>query len=132
MQSIQKKFTITRYNRTIESNLLEKCKKRYTKKLPRITLILTIKVQIALLSHVLLESSLAKLSDQNQTFTGLVVRGNRLDDKSSNALTSSLSKIDDIGKVFVSDKNLSDNQITLKNQTEKSHFKTLNKARLIT
>ena len=42
------------------------------------------------------------------------------------ALTSSLSKNDDTGKVFVSDINLSDNQIKLKNQTEKMHFEIFN------
>ena len=104
----------------------EKGKKRYTKKLPKILLILTKKVQIAPQSQVLLECSLAKLSDQYQSSTGLFIPSDRLEDKCSIALTSSLSKIDDTGKVFVSAINLSDNQITLNNQTELANFELLN------
>ena len=109
--------------------LPEKGKKRYyTKKLPKIPLILTKKVQIAPQSQVLLECSLAKLSDQYQSCTGLVIYSDRLEDKCSIALTLSLSKIDDTGKVFVSAKTLSDNQITLNNQTEIAHFEIFNEA----
>ena len=109
--------------------LLEKGKKRYyTKKLPEIPLILTKKVQIAPQSQVLLEFSLAKLSDQYQSCTGLVIPSDHLEDKCSIALTSSLSKFDDTGKVFVSAINLSDNQFTLNNQTEIAYFEILNEA----
>ena len=115
---------------TVQLNqiLPEKGKKRYTEKLPKIPLILTKKVQIAPQSQVLLECSLAKLSDQYQSCTGLVIPSDRLEDKCSLALTSSLSKIDDTGKVFVSAINLSDNQITLNNQTEIAHFQIFNEA----
>ena len=116
---------------TVQLNqiLPEKGKKRYyTKKLPKIPLTLTRKVQIAPQSQVLLECSLAKLSDQYQSCTGLVFPSDRLEDKCSIALTSSLSKIDDTGEVFVSAINLSDNQITLNNQTEIAHFEILNEA----
>ena len=105
---------------TVQLNqiLPEKGKKRYyTKNFPKIPLILTKKVQIAPQSEVLLEC-LAKLSDQFQSCTGLVVPSDRLEDKCSIALTSSLSKIDDTGKVFVSAINL----ITLNNKTEIAHF----------
>ena len=118
---------------TVQLNqiLPEKGKKAYyTKKLPKIPLILTKKVQIAPQSQVLLECSLAKLSNQYQLCIGLVIPNVRLEDKCSIALTSSLSKIDDNGKVFVSAINLSDNQITLNNQTEKAHFENLNKAQV--
>ena len=71
---------------------------------------------------------MAKLSDQYQTCTGLVFPSDHLEDKCSIALTSSLSKIDDTSKVFVSAINLSDNQITLNNQTEIAHFENLNEA----
>ena len=58
--------------------LPQKCKKRYyTKKLPEMRLILTKKVQIVPQSQVLLECSLAKLSDQYQSFTGLVFPSDR-------------------------------------------------------
>ena len=111
----------------LNQTLSEKGKKRYyTKKLPKFCLILTKKVQIAPQSQVLLEFSLANLSDQYQSCTGLVIRSDRLEDKCSIALTSSLSKIDDTGKVFVSAVNLSDNRITLNNQTEIAHFEILN------
>ena len=107
--------------------LPEKGKKSYyTKKLPKIPLILTKKVQIAPQSHVQLECSLAKFSDQYQTCTGLVISSNHPEDKCSIALTSSLSKIDDTGKVFVSAINLHDNQITLNYQTRIAHFEILN------
>ena len=117
---------------TVQLNqiLPEKGKKRYyTKKLPKIPLILTKKVQIAAQSQVLLECSLAKISDQYQSCTGLVIPSDRLEDKCSIALTSSLSKIDNTGKVFVSAINhLCDNQITLNNQTEIASFEFLKKA----
>ena len=89
---------------------------------------MTKKVQIAPQSQVHLECSLAKLSDQYQSLTGLVIPSDRLEYKCSIALTSSLSKIDDTGKAFVSAINLSDNQITLNNQTEIAHFEILNEA----
>ena len=87
---------------------------------------MTKKVQIAPQSQVLLECCLAKLSDQYQSCTGLVIPSDRLEDKRSIALTSSLSKNDDTGKVFVSAVKFSDNQITLNNQTEIAHFEFLN------
>ena len=89
---------------------------------------MTKEVQIAPQSQVLFECSLAKLSDQYQSCTRLVIPNDRLEDKCSIALTSSLSKIDDKGRVFVSVINLSDNQITLNNQTEIAHFEFLNEA----
>ena len=57
--------------------------------------------------------------------TGLVIPSDRLKDKCSIALTSSLNIIDDSGKVFVSAINLSDNQITPNNQTEIDHLEIL-------
>ena len=109
--------------------LPEKVKKRfYTKKLPKMPLILTKKLQVVPQSQVLLECSLAKLSDQYQPGTGLVISSDHLEDKCSIVLNSSLSKIDDTGKVFVSAINLSDNQITLNNQTKIALFEILNEA----
>ena len=70
---------------------------------------------------------MAKLSDQYQSCTGLVIPSDHLEDKCISALTSSLCKFDDTGKVFVSAINLSDNQITLNNRTEMAHFEILNK-----
>ena len=114
---------------TVQLNqiLPEKGKKRYSKKSPKIPLILTKKVQIAPQSQVLLEC-LAKFSVQCQSFTGLVLPSDRLEDEYSFALFSSLSKIDDNGKVFVSAINFSDNQIALNNQTEIAHFEFLEEA----
>ena len=89
---------------------------------------MTKKVQLAPQSQVLLECSLAKLSHKYQSCTGLVIPSDRPEDNCSIALTSSLSKNDDTGKVFVSAINLSDNQITLNNQTEIAHFEILNEA----
>ena len=86
------------------------------------------KVQIAPQSQVLLECSLAKSSDQYQSCTGLVVPSHRLEDKCSIALSSTLSKIDESGKVFISAINLSDNQITFNNQTKIAVFKNFNEA----
>ena len=109
---------------TVQLNqiLPEQGKKRYTKKLPEIPLILTKKVQRARQLHVVLECSLSKLSDQYQPCTGLVIPSDHVEDKSSIALTSSLSKIDDTGKVFVSAIKLSDNRNTLNNKTEIARF----------
>ena len=93
--------------------LPEKSKKRYyTKKLPKISLVSSRKVQIASHLQVLLECSLSKVSDQYQSCTGLVIPSDRLQAKCSIALTSSLSKIDDKGQVFVSAINFSDVKIT--------------------
>ena len=82
------------------------------KKLPKISLILTKKIQIAPQMQVLLQCSLSTFSDKYQSCTGLVIPSDLLEDKCSIFLTSSLSKIDDNGKVFVSARNLSDNQRT--------------------
>ena len=102
---------------TVQLNqiLPEKGKKRYTNKLPNFFLVLTKKVQIAPQSQVLLECSLAKISDQYQSCTALIIPSDHLADKFSIALISSLRKIDDTGKVFVSAINISDNRITLNN-----------------
>ena len=89
---------------------------------------MTKKVQIAPQSQVPLECSSAKISDQYQSCTGLVIPSDRLEDECSIALTSSLSKIDDTGKVIVSAINFSDNQTTLNNRTKKAHFEFLNEA----
>ena len=104
----------------------EKGIKRSAKKLPKNPLILTRKVQMAPQSQVLLECSLAKLSDQYQSCTGLVFPSHRLEDRCSFALTSSLSNDNDTGEVFVSAINFSDNQFTLNNQTEIATFEILN------
>ena len=69
---------------------------------------------------------MTKLSDQYQSYAGLVIPSDRLEDKGSISLIASLSKIDETGKVFISAINLSDNQITLNNQTEIAHFEKLN------
>ena len=106
----------------------EKSKKRYTKKLPKNPLIWTKKLQIAPQSQVLLECSSAKLSDQYQSSTGQVIPSDRREDKCSIALTSSLSKTDHTGKVFVPAISLSDHQITLNNQNEIAFFEILNEA----
>ena len=114
---------------TVQLNqiLPEKGEKRYyTKKIPKIPLIWTKKIQIAPQSQVLLECSLAKLSDQFQSCTRLVIPSDLLEGKCCIALTSSLSKIDDTGKVFVSTITLSDNQVTLNNQTAITNFEVLN------
>ena len=84
----------------LNETLPEKGKKRYTKKLPKITLILTNKVQIAPQRQILLECGLAKLSDQYQSCSGLAILSYHFEDKRSIAFTSSLSIIDDTGKVF--------------------------------
>ena len=114
---------------TIQLNqiLPQKGKKCFhTKNLPKTALILTQKVQIVAQTQVLLECSLAKSSDQYQSFTGLVIPSNHLKDKCKPVPTWSLSKLDDTDKVFVSAINLSDNQIRLNNQTELEHFEFLN------
>ena len=85
---------------TVQLNqiLPEKGEKRFTKKLPKVLLILTKEVPIAPQSPVPLECSLAKLADQYQSCTGLVIPSDCLEDKGNIALTSSVSKIDDTGK----------------------------------
>ena len=105
-----------------------KGKKRCPKILPKILLILTKKVQTAPQSQVLLDCSLAKLTDHYQSCTRLVIPSNRLQDKCSIVFPSSLSKIDDKGKVFISVTIPSDNQITLNSQTEIALFEILNEA----
>ena len=73
---------------------------------------------------------MAKSSDQYHSCTGLVIPSDRLENKCriALALTSSVSKIDDTGKVFVSAINLSGNQITLNHQSEIAQFEILNEA----
>ena len=108
--------------------LPENGKKRYTKKFRKISLILTSKKQVVPQSQVILEGSLANLSDQFQSCIRLVIPSDHLEDKYSIALTSSLSNIDGTGKAFVSAINLSDTQITLNIPTEIAQFQILHKA----
>ena len=91
----------------------QKGKKRYTKKLPETLLIPTKKVQIVRQSHVLSENNLENFSGQYCSCICLFIPSEHLEHKCSFALTSSLIKTDDNGKVFVSAKNLSDNQMTI-------------------
>ena len=112
--------------------LPEEGKKRYTKNLPKIFFDLDQKIQKTPQSLVLLECSLANFSEQYQSSTGLGIHSDHLEDECSVAPTSSLSKIDDEGKAFISAINLSDNPITLKNQTEIAHFARLNEAQVDT
>ena len=88
-------------------------------------MISTKKVQTAPRSQVHLECSLAKLSDQYQSCTGPDIPSDGFEDICSIALTSSLSKIDDSGKVSVSAINISVNQITLNDHTGKAYFEIL-------
>ena len=81
----------------------------YSKKLPKIPLILTRKVQFSPQSLVLTECSLSNLCDPFQSSTELFIPSDCSENKCSIALSSSLSKIDGIDKVFVYALNLSDN-----------------------
>ena len=99
-----------------------KSKNRYKKKVPKVILLMTKKIQLAPESQVRLECILAKISDQYQSCTGLIIPSHRLRDQRSIALTSSLNKIDDNGKVSVSAIIFTDNQVTLSNRTETAHF----------
>ena len=62
-----------------------------------------------------------ELCHEYQSFTGLVIPSDDLEDRCSIPLTSSFCKKDGNGKVVVSAINFSDNQFTLFNQTEKAH-----------
>ena len=103
-------------------------KSKYTKKLPKIPLILTKKVYIPPQSQALLVCHFDDNFESSKNCTGLVIPSDRLEDKSGIVLTSSLSTIDDHGKVVVSAINFSDNPITLNNKTEIAHFEILNEA----
>ena len=102
--------------------------KNVTRRNQRNFFILSTKVQITLQSQVLLGCILAKISDQYQSCTGLVIPSGHLEAKCNIALTSSVSKIHDEDKAFVSAINLSDNQFTLYIQSEKAHFEILNES----
>ena len=85
-------------------------------------------VQKTTQSQVLLECSLAKFSGQYQFCPGLVIPIDGLDVKSSTAFISSLSKVDDKGKAFVSAIITSDKKITLYNRTQNAQFEILYEA----
>ena len=85
------------------------------------------KVHIPPRSQILFECIYSNFLDKYRSFTELVLPLERLEDKCI-ALTSSLSKIDEADKTFISAINLSDNQLTLNNQTEIAHFEILNEA----
>lgn len=103
-------------------------KPHFTKKIRKIPLVLTQKVNIQPQEQVILECKLTKGLDQYKSCTGLVIPCSRLEDKCSIALTSSLSKIDEEGRAYISAINLTDSQVTLKNQTEIANFEILSEA----
>ena len=82
-------------------------------------------------SQVLLECSLAKISDQYQFCTGQIIPSDRIERKCSIGLTSSPGKTDPNGKISVSAINFSDNRITLINRTEIAHFEVLKGAQVV-
>ena len=101
-------------------------KSKYTKKLPKLPLLLQKKVCIPSQTQALLECQFDENFETYKNCTGLVIPSDRLEDKSGIVLTSSLSTINDDGKVVLSAINFSDNPITLNNKTEIAHFEILN------
>ena len=79
-------------------------------------------------SQVRLECSSLKFLDNHRSCNGLVLPLERLGDKCSIVLTSSLSKIEETGTTFISAVNLSHNQLKLSNQKEIVNFEFLNEA----
>ena len=72
-----------------------------------------------------------QLDDNYEIFkkcTGLGIPSDRLEDKSGIVLTSSLSTIEDNGRVVNFAINFPDNPITLNNKTEIAYFEILNEA----
>ena len=101
-------------------------KSHFTKKLPKISLLLTKKVHIPPQSQALLECQLD--NDEYKNCTGLVIPSPPMEDKSSVVLTSSLNTIDDSGKVFISAINFSDTRIIFNNKTEIAQIQILNES----
>ena len=64
-------------------------------------------------------------TDQFANCTGLVIPNKNLEETANIALTSSLSKMDNDNKIYISAINLSDSQITLNSKKQIAHFEIL-------
>ena len=103
-------------------------KRKFIKKMKKVPVQLSRKVTIRPHEQVILDCQLENFTDQLAHCTGLVTPSKDLEDKTNIALTSSLSKIEDDNKIFISAINLSDNQITINKNKQIAHFEILNEA----
>ena len=103
-------------------------KRNFIKKMKKIPFLMSKKVKIRPHEQVFLECQLEDFTDELANCTGLVIPSKDLEDKTNIALTSSLNKMDNENKNFVSAINLSDNQITINNNKQIARFEILNEA----
>ena len=103
-------------------------KRKFVKKMKKIPILLSKKTNIAPQQQALLECHLDGFTDQLANCTGMVIPSKDLEDKTNIALTSSLSKLENDNKIFISAINLSDYPITINNNKQIAFFEILNEA----
>ena len=103
-------------------------KRKFVKKMKKIRFLLSKKTNIDPQQHALLECHLDGFTDQLANCTGMVIPSKDLEDKTNIALTSSLSKMENDTKIFISAINLSDNPITINHNKQIAFFEILNEA----
>ena len=93
-----------------------------------IPILLSKKVNIGPQQQVLLECYLDEYTDQLANCTGLVIPKKNLEETANIALTSSLSKMDNDNKRYISAINLFDSEITLNSKKQIAHFEILSES----
>ena len=98
------------------------------KKLKKIPLFLSKKHVIPPYSHQILECSLSENSESFKECSGVVLPNQEFENSAEVAMTSSLSTIDEKGKVLVSAVNITDHYIHVKANTHVAYFEILSEA----
>ena len=103
-------------------------KSTFLKKLKKIPISLRKKHSIPPNSHKILECTLRENSDQFSECSGVVIPNEKFKKTADIALTSSLSTIDEKGKILISAINISDHYVHIKADTLIASFEILNQS----
>ena len=102
--------------------------RKILKKLKKFPIFLSKKHTLQPSSQTVLEGYLSKNAQNLENCSGVVIPNQSFEDSTDIALTSSLSTIDECGKVFISAINLTDHPITVPYNTIIANFEILNTA----
>ena len=103
-------------------------KSTFLKKLKKIPIFLSKKPSIPPNSHKILECTLRENSDQFSECSGVVIPNEQFGKTAEIALTSSLSTIDEKGRILISAINISDHYVHIKADTLIASFEILNQS----
>ena len=102
--------------------------RKILKKLKKFPIFLSKKHTLQPSSQTVLEGYLSKNAQNLENCSGVVIPNQSFEDSTDIALTSSLSTIDECGKIFISAINLTDHPITVPYNTIIANFEILNTA----